>query len=120
MVESDSMRVTGLWEQDANSILRQKVGVMYHVRADAGVVSRLEKAITLIKQREELCKQHGLPERYHAKLQILTDSGVNRGGSCLKVFLPAIPEENLITIPANQVIEEEEQGGFDGLGSLFG
>ncbi len=33
MVESDSMRVTGLWEQDANSVLRQKVGVTHHVQS---------------------------------------------------------------------------------------
>jgi len=120
MVESDSMRVTGLWEQDANSNLRLTVGVTHHVRADEGVVSRLEKALTLIKQRQELCKQHGLQPKYEAKLQILTDNGSNRGGSCLKVFLPEIPDEHLMTIPANQVIEEEEPGGFDDLGSLFG
>tara|TARA_B100000902_G_scaffold38251_1_gene45496 strand:+ start:191 stop:538 length:348 start_codon:yes stop_codon:yes gene_type:complete len=115
MVESDSMRVTGLWEQDANTNLRQKVGVMYHVRADEGVASRLEKALTLIKQRKELCKQHGLKTTYEAKLQILTDNGGNRGAVCLKVFLPEIPESLLLSQDS-----EEEEDSFDGLTSLFG
>lgn len=88
---------------------------MYHARADEGVVTRLEKALTLIKQRKELCNQHKLEKIYEAKLQILTDNGSNRGGACVKVFLPSIPDHKL-----RNNSEEGEVDPFDGLGSLFG
>lgn len=109
------MRVTSLWGTDSTSPLHQKVGVKYHAKIDERVIQNLEKGLLLAKQREELVKQRKLDGRYLAKLQILTDSGAGRGAYCVKVFLPQIPEELLV-----ERQPEQEPGGFDDLGSLFG
>lgn len=115
MSANDSMRVTSLWNTDPTSPIHQKVGVRYHAKMDERVIQNLEKGLLLAQQRAELVKQRDLPERYLAKLQILTDSGSGRGSHCVKVFLPNIPEELLV-----ERQPEQEPEGFDVLGSLFG
>ena len=116
MSANDSMRVTSLWNTDPASPIHRKVGVKYHAKMDERVIQNLEKGLLLAQQRAELVKQRDLPERYLAKIQILTDTGAGRGSHCVKVFLPTIPEELLV----ERQPEEQERGGFDGLGSLFG
>lgn len=86
---------------------------------DERVLQNLEQGLLLARQRAELVKQlprNSSAERYLAKLQILTDSGGNRGTYCVKVFLPKIPEHLLV----ERQPEQEDNDGFDDLGSLFG
>ena len=117
MADNNSKRVTSLWSADSTSPLYQKVGVRLHAKMDGRVLQNLEEGLLLAQQREQLVKDLGPSfERYLARIQILTDTGGNRGSHVIKVYLPEIPEALLSGSQSN----EDEQDPFDALGSLFG
>ena len=119
MAGNSSKRVTSLWSADSTSPLYQKVGVRFHAKMDGRVLQNLEEGLLLAQQREQLVKDLGPGkglDRYLARIQILTDTGGNRGSHVIKVFLPEIPEAILSGSQSN----EDQPDPFDSLGSLFG
>ncbi len=51
--------------------------------------------------------------------RFLLTQGLTEAAHASRFSYLQYPDENLMTIPANQVTEEVEQEGFDDLGSLF-